>query len=215
MQVTPQYFLPEASAEFYNLVYGYLYDLSYWRSYEQLLETPIKPSCYDYSVVYKTRSKNECFFDCVNTTYRKSSDICIPTEVLIKKEKIDTNLTICENQSCAENQSDCYLDDLHNAYEFCENYCLPDCKQITVNSLLMKIVLKDFQKDSKKYLMLAVTPRKGLRENYRYRQVVTFQKLISNIGGIGGIWLGLNVFALYQYFSHLTLKFVNYWKRDD
>ena len=91
---------------------------------------------------------------------------------------------------------------------------LPDYTKIIVNTIVTKIVLNEFQKDARKYLMLAITPRKGIRETFTSAQVMPFQKLISNIGGIGGIWLGLNVLAIYEYLSHIFYKILVYVKRN-
>lgn len=212
MKLGSQYSIPDMSEEFIELANGYQYFFHYSLVETHLLKIPHKHNCREYREdatlearksteedltlwAERPRSKDECFFGCTRRLYNKS---CRPSELMIKREPNDRRVKLCEDMKPE------YLLGLHRAYNYCEAHCPPECTEFSVEYSFMKVLLNSHYKD--RYFMVSIVPKKGQKKRYIYVQAMPLQKLFADAGGIGGLWLGFNILAVYHYILQFIPK---------
>jgi len=174
--------------------WGRHYDLSFSKTVSHLLESPYETNCKHYDWRSDIQSYDMCLSICILNTYRDLCH-CLPRLGLMYSTKY-----LKRDDKFCPTDNKCKT--LH-IREDCAKSCKPDCLQeqytteIMVNAPWLEV------KDASAIRV----GRMPIPDNvYRHSASVSWVQLVSDIGGLGGLWLGLSVIAV--------TKAIVFWMKD-
>ena len=193
---------------FKQLKIGKINVLSYSEIVTHRLRAPYDTNCKDYKLDYKGEHnmRSDCIQKCIDENLLKEfPEIqCLFTNSnykLIRKDNLFnlSRYSLCNSNSFGKDLNSKMADRQILLQTYCDQMCLKNCQETFYNFAMDVVKVHSYLKSNDEFT-IQLQHNRFPDQIITYKPIMSWIELVSDFGGLLGVWLGLSIAFLLQFF---------------